>query len=144
MMLFPFHQTVVPMPENKTLNSDPVGGVSASYDLLSLPGMVISVLHDGTTTASPGGDAGCVSTHWEVGHPVRGSAPPCVSAGTTDSSILMPGLADDMRQDGGSASQFRIPFRQPAMTDLVALVLLLVAAGLDAPQNDALEEAPAE
>lgn len=125
MTLFPFSPTLLPMADDETRNSDPAGSAGASYDLLSLPGMIISFLDDDTATASSGGGDACMSTQMLVSHPVRHAEPASTTVGTTDSSALMAGLGDPVPQDGGCASQFRIPFKQPAMIDLAALMMLL-------------------
>ncbi|MGV3660295.1 MAG: hypothetical protein ACO1TE_08915 [Prosthecobacter sp.] len=125
MTLFPFSPTLLPMADDETRNSDPAGSMSASYDLLSLPGMIISFLDDDTATASSGGGDCCMSTQMLVSHPVRCAEPASVSIASTDSSVMLAGVGDRMRQDGGCANQFRIPFKQPAMIDLAALMMLL-------------------
>ena len=87
--------------------------------------IIISFLDDETATASSGGGDACMSTQMLVSHPVRSVEPASTSIGTTDSSVLMAGFKDSVPQDGGCASQFRIPFTQPAMIDLASLMMLL-------------------
>lgn len=140
------------MAEDLTRNSDADGGINASYDLLSLPGMVISFLEDDTTTSSSGDGDCCVSTHMVVSHPVRFAEPASVSIGSTDTSALHGGCGVQGPQGGGCANQFRTPFEQPAMIDLASLMLLLggfVALVVESaeqkkPQNGMLRENPAK
>lgn len=125
MTLFPFSPTLLPMADDQTRNSDSGGNLSAAYDLLSLPGMVISFLEDDTVTSSTADGHGCVSTQMVVSHPVRFAEPASVSIGSTDSSILLTNWGAALPQGGGCANQFRIPFTQPAMIDLASLMMLL-------------------
>lgn len=112
------------MADDETRNSAPET-MNASYDLLSLPGIIISFLENDTVTASTGGEDCYVSTHMLVSHPVRGGEAASISVGSTDSSVILASLGDAVPQGGGCANQFRIPFKQPAMIDLAALMMLL-------------------
>lgn len=125
MTLFSFSPSLVPMAEDQTRNSDSAGGISAAYDILSLPGMLISFLEDETITSSTGEGDICVSTQMVVSHPVRSAEPASVSVGSTNSSILSSNWGTSPFQGGGCANHFRIPFTQPAMIDLASLMMLL-------------------
>lgn len=125
MTLFPLSPMLLPMAHDETRNSDSASSTSAAYDLLSLPGMIISFLEDDTATSSSGDGYGYESTQTLVSHPVRSMERASVSAGSTDTSVLLSSQGDTVWQGGGCANQFRIPFKQPAMIDLAALMMLL-------------------
>lgn len=125
MTLFPTSPTLLPMAHDQTRSSASAGSISATYDLLSLPGMIISILADDTSTASTGAGASHLSTHMVVSHPVRLAEPASASMGSTDSSALGTSHGTLILPSGGCASQFRTPFKQPAMIDLASLMMLL-------------------
>lgn len=115
--------SLLPPAEDSTGNSESSGGVVASFDLLCLPGIVMSFLDDSTLTRSSGTDDSarrlCLADQG------RSSQGGCVSSGTTDSSVLCDAPVWETADAGGCASKFKVPARHAADMDLGALILLL-------------------
>lgn len=121
-LAYPF-LPMLPPAEDSTINGGCHEGVVASFDLLCLPGIVMSFLDDSTSTRSSGIDDSarhlCLA---DLGQPYRGE---CVSSGTTDTSVLCGSLGLASGEDGGCAGKVKVAARHAMTADLEALMLML-------------------
>lgn len=123
MTLSPPSPSLQPSIHDITYNGETCEGVVASYDLLSLPGMMISVLADETATASTG--AAMAATKLAVESPWRSDATASISIGTADSSALTIDCSVSQGESGGYANEFRVPTHEQAGLSLAAVLVVI-------------------
>ncbi len=112
-----------PSPHDFTYNGGASEGVVGSYDLLCLPGMMVSVLADQTVTSSTG--AGMAAMTLSVEDPRRKDRFGPASVGTADSSVLAIGSRGQDDESGGYANEFKFPYRDKATLNLASVVLVM-------------------
>lgn len=135
----------MPTVDDFTHNGGAPGSVVGSFDLLCLPGMVISFLGDEAFTCSTG--AGLSASMLYVEDSDQVAKAENVSAGSTDSSVLGNRAVNCHDTCGDCASVFRSPFHETIYLDLAAVLIALggfVALLLETAAHGLPQEGPAE